>query len=197
MSKSSITAWIILLVVVLATAFFWVNRPRRVTIDAALPADFPETTFSHDSFEELLQTYVTADGRVDYELWQRSSLSTAQLNAYLAAVSRYSPDNAPDRFQSRNDTLAYWMYGYNAYVIKSVLNHWPIKSVTDVKAPIEAVKGLGLGCPSPMARSGPPWVTPARSGLMVPVARRHGTLRAFTRPLAPQDCIAYVPSGPA
>jgi hypothetical protein len=36
------------------------------------------------------------------------------------------------------------MYGYNAYVIKSVLDHWPIESVTDVKAPIEAVTGLGF-----------------------------------------------------
>ena len=32
----------------------------------------------------------------------------------------------------------------NGYVIKSVLDHWPIKSVTDVKAPIEAVTGLGF-----------------------------------------------------
>jgi hypothetical protein len=36
------------------------------------------------------------------------------------------------------------MYGYNAYVIKSVLDHWPLKSVTDVKAPVEAVKELGF-----------------------------------------------------
>jgi hypothetical protein len=36
------------------------------------------------------------------------------------------------------------MYGYNGYVIKSVLDHWPIDSVTDIKAPIEAVKGLGF-----------------------------------------------------
>jgi hypothetical protein len=36
------------------------------------------------------------------------------------------------------------MYSYNGYVIKSVLDHWPISSVTDIKAPIEAVTGLGF-----------------------------------------------------
>ena len=52
--------------------------------------------------------------------------------------------NTPERFSKRNDELAYWMYGYNAYVIKSVLDHWPLESVTDVKAPLEAIKGLGF-----------------------------------------------------
>jgi hypothetical protein len=36
------------------------------------------------------------------------------------------------------------MYGYNAYVIKGILDNWPLESVTDVKAPIEAVKGMGF-----------------------------------------------------
>jgi len=70
--------------------------------------------------------------------------SVQQLDSYLAAVSKFSPDSTPERFSGRNDDLAYWMYGYNAYVIRSVLDHWPLKSVTDVKAPLEAVKGLGF-----------------------------------------------------
>ena len=79
-----------------------------------------------------------------YGKWQQHPQSIAELNSYLAAVSQFSPDISPRRFGSRNETLAYWMYGYNAYVIKSVLDHWPIESVTDVKAPIEAVTGLGF-----------------------------------------------------
>jgi hypothetical protein len=144
MTKTSIAAWVLLFAAVVMAAFFWLNRPRRIAIDAPLPLDFPQQSFSHDSFEELLQTYVTAEGRVDYARWHRYSESRAQLDAYLAAVSRYSPDSAPERFQNRNETLAYWMYGYNAYVIKAVLDNWPINSVTDVKAPLEAIKGLGF-----------------------------------------------------
>ena len=144
MTKSSIAILAVLLLALLAMTFFWANRPRRVVIDAVLPASFPAESFSHTSFEELLQTYVAADGRVDYERWHSSVESVARLESYLAAVSLYSPDNAPDRFHTRTEELAYWIYGYNAYVINGVLANWPIESVTDLKAPIEAIKGLGF-----------------------------------------------------
>jgi hypothetical protein len=144
MTKLSIFLWTILLLTLIVTAYLVANRPRKVVIEATVPADFPADNFSHAAFEELLQRFVTHDGHVDYENWQLSSRSVAQLDSYLAAVSHYSPDNTPQRFNSRNDALAYWIYGYNAYVIKSVLDNWPLDSVTDVKAPIEAVKGLGF-----------------------------------------------------
>lgn len=121
-----------------------VNRPLRVEISAPLPADFPEDRFRHDDFEKLLAEYVDADGNVDYERWKHSPDAVASLDRYLAAVSAYSPDNAPERFPNRGDELAYWIYGYNAYVVRTVLDNWPVTSVTDIKAPIEAVKGLGF-----------------------------------------------------
>ncbi|MCH9695439.1 MAG: DUF547 domain-containing protein [Gammaproteobacteria bacterium] len=136
--------YIALALVFIAAVLLWSNRPRRFLIEADIPSDFPEQGFSHDSFEALLQSYVTADGQVDYDRWQRSTESVTVLERYLAAVARFSPDNTPLRFPSRNDELAYWMYGYNAYVIRAVLEHWPLDSVTDVKAPIEAVTGLGF-----------------------------------------------------
>ncbi len=144
MSKSSIAVLAILVLALVALVFFWANRPRKVIIDATLPASFPVQGFSHASFEHLLETYVDADGRVDYEHWHQNPISVLTLESYLAAVSTFSPDNAPHRFPDRNDELAYWMYGYNAYVIRSVLDRWPINSVTDVKAPLEAVTGLGF-----------------------------------------------------
>lgn len=144
MSKSSLTLGIVLLLVVLTMLFFWLNRARKVAIDAALPENFPAQGFSHRSYEELLESYVDADGRVDYARWHQLPASRQQLDAYLSAVSQFSPDSTPSRFSNRNDELAYWMYAYNAYVIKSVLDHWPLKSVTDVKAPLEVVRGLGF-----------------------------------------------------
>ena len=144
MSKSSIAIIGILFLTLLAVTFFWANRPRRVVINAEMPASFPEESFSHASFEELLLTYVDVDGRVDYARWHQFAASVQMLESYLAAVTKFSPDNAPNRFPGRSDELAYWMYGYNAYVIKSVLDRWPLNSVTDVKAPLEAVTGLGF-----------------------------------------------------
>ena len=135
---------LVLGVVLLAAGFFWANRPQLISINAAVSADFPDDAFSHSVFEQLLSNYVDGDGYVDYKSWYDDGMAVADLESYLAAVSSFSPESTPERFPSRNDELAYWLYGYNAYVIHSVLANWPLASVTDVKAPIEAVKGMGF-----------------------------------------------------
>ncbi len=132
------------LFVVLVCAFLLANRPRIITIDAEIPRQFPTAGFAHDAFERLLRKYVDASGYVDFDAWHGNAADRESLHSYLAAVGRFSPETTPERFPTRSDELAYWMYGYNGYVIKSVLDHWPIDSVTDVKAPIEAVTGLGF-----------------------------------------------------
>ncbi len=144
MSKFSIALSVFLILTVIVATFFWSIRPRRVTVEAPLPVDFPHDSFSHDSFEGLLQAYVSADGRTNYARWHESSEARGKLDSYLAAVSLFSPHNSPARFPDRDDELAYWLYAYNAYVIKSVLDHWPLESVTDVKSPLEVVTGLGF-----------------------------------------------------
>ncbi len=133
-----------ILVIALVCAFFVANRPQLITIDADIPENFPASGFAHDAFEGLLRQYVDVDGNVDFDGWHQSAADRGLLDSYLAAVGRFSPAATPERFPRKSDELAYWMYGYNGYVIKSVLDHWPIKSVTDVKAPIEAVTGLGF-----------------------------------------------------
>jgi hypothetical protein len=124
---------------------FWHYNTRAtvVTVADELPEAFPKRGFSHEAFEELLHRYVR-DGRVDYAAWHADATARQRLDRYLAAVARYSPDNAPERFSDERDGLAYWMYAYNAFVIKAVLDRWPLESVTDVKAPVELVRGLGF-----------------------------------------------------
>lgn len=129
---------------VLIAAFFIVNRPQYVGLEAKPPDDFPPDGFSHESFELLLERYVDGRGNVGYAEWHVSSADREALDRYLGAVAAYSPDTTPKRFPARSEQLAYWIYAYNAWVIRTVLGHWPIGSVTDLKAPIEAVKGLGF-----------------------------------------------------
>ena len=144
MSKLAVIGGLFLVLGGLGVAFLAANRPQRIVIDANPPDGFPEQGFSHESFEKLLEAYVDSEGRTNYEGWHASSDDRLKLDAYLAAVSRYSPENSPERFLHRSDALAYWLYAYNGYVIRSVLDHWPLDSVTDVKAPVEIVKGLGF-----------------------------------------------------
>lgn len=135
---------LLLLIALLVGGFAWLNRPVFISVDASIPIDFPDTGFSHLDFEDLLKKYVDTDGNVDYKLWSQSAAAVAQLSSYLAAVARFSPTASPERFATKNDELAYWIYGYNAWVIKSVLDNWPIESVTDLKAPLEAITGFGF-----------------------------------------------------
>jgi len=139
-----IVVYALVLAVVVVGGFLYLNRPQLIVIDAELPDGFPEAGFAHKEFESLLHQYVDSSGNVDYERWHGNTSDRALLDQYLAAVSRFSPVNSPERFPKRSDALAYWLYAYNAYVIRSVLDHWPLESVTAVKAPIEAVKGLGF-----------------------------------------------------
>ncbi len=128
----------------LAGLFWWWNtRPTVLEVDAEPAADFPAAGFSHASFEALLARFVPS-GRVNYDTWHADRAARAELDRYLAAVARWSPDNAPERFQSDADRLAYWLSAYNAFVIAAVLDRWPIASVTAVKAPVEVVKALGF-----------------------------------------------------
>ena len=131
-----------ILLLLIAVAF--VNRPRLITVQADLPKDFPEDGFSHSVFETLLKTYVDSEGKIDYPRWQNSAEDRSLLDSYLAAVSAYSPENSSKRFATSNDELAYWMYSYNAWVIRSVLQSWPLSSVTDVTAPLELTTGFGF-----------------------------------------------------
>jgi hypothetical protein len=113
-------------------------------VSSALPPDFPEDGFSHDAFEALLREFVDPDGRIDYARWHADADARAKLDAYLAAIAAYGPDRDPQRFPTPADRTAYWMYAYNAFVVDAVLEHWPIDSVMDVRAPVEIVEGLGF-----------------------------------------------------
>lgn len=114
-----------------------------IAVTAPLPRDFPAQGFSHKTFEQLLARYAI-DGRIDYDAWHADHGAMMELDSYIAALAAYSPENAPQRFAQDNDRKAYWLYAYNALVIKAVLDHWPLDSVTDVKAPLELVKGYGF-----------------------------------------------------
>ena len=121
-----------------------IGLPQRVVLADGRPAPLPSEGFPHDAFEALLERFVSVDGYVDYAYWHGDADSRRQLDAYLAAVAQFSPVNAPERFPSERDALAYWMYAYNAWVVWSVLDKWPLDSVTDVRAPLEIVRGLGF-----------------------------------------------------
>jgi len=87
--------------------------------------------FSHGLLDQVLQTHVDSQGKVDYPALKESR---AYLDAYIDSLGRVSPRSHPDRFPTPHHELAYWINAYNAFVIKGVIDAYPIASVKDIKA---------------------------------------------------------------
>lgn len=82
---------------------------------------------SHEVFDGLLKKHVDSKGNVDYKGFiQDSSL----FNAYLDMLSTNPPDA---KTWTKNAQKAYWINVYNAFTLKIVMNHYPVKSIKDIK----------------------------------------------------------------
>lgn len=86
--------------------------------------------FDHSRLNSVLAAYVDDQGRVDYTAL-KANRST--LDAYVDALAAASPVSHPDRFSTREDSLAYWINAYNALVLRGVIDAYPVKSVKDIK----------------------------------------------------------------
>ena len=85
--------------------------------------------FDHAPWDRVLKRFVTESSRVDYAALQAHS---SDLDRYVSALGARSPVSHPRDFPTRESRLAYWINAYNAFTMKSVIEHWPTKSVRDI-----------------------------------------------------------------
>ena len=85
--------------------------------------------FSHQLLDEVLRTHVDSTGMVDYAGLKAARTS---LDAYIDSLAWISPRVAPERFASRSHELAYWINAYNAFVVRGVIDAYPVASVKDI-----------------------------------------------------------------
>ena len=86
--------------------------------------------FDHSALDRVLKAYVDERGRVDYTGLKAHA---GDLNGYVALLGQVSPASHPERFPGLPDRLAYWINAYNAFVLKGVIDAYPVKSVKDIK----------------------------------------------------------------
>ena len=79
---------------------------------------------NHDIWNALLKDFVH-DGQVDYKLLHQNE---EQLNVYLARLQAHPPSAG----WSSEEQLAYWINAYNAFTIKMIIDHYPVKSIKDI-----------------------------------------------------------------
>ena len=94
------------------------------------PAVSAGPVFDHSPFTRILLTYVDSNGLVDYAALKADR---HELDAYADSLAAVSPKNAPERFPTEADRLAYWINAYNALCLKGVVDAYPVKSVKDIK----------------------------------------------------------------
>jgi hypothetical protein len=75
-------------------------------------------------FDALLSKYVDAKGQVDYAGLRANKEDRERLDTFLDTIAEAEPDAHSDKQQ-----LAFYLNAYNAVVIGSVLDLWPVQSV--------------------------------------------------------------------
>src|SRR5574337_1167829 len=75
-------------------------------------------------FDGVLKCYVSKDGLVNYKELKEDK----EFNRYIEYLSTADTDKLP----SNDHRLAFWINAYNAFVLKGVIEEYPIKSVLDV-----------------------------------------------------------------
>jgi len=80
----------------------------------------------HKTWDTLLQRYVK-NGHVNYKGFARDA---KLLDSYLEKL-----DKTDVSAFSREEKLAFWINAYNAFTVKLILEHYPIKSIRKISRP--------------------------------------------------------------
>jgi hypothetical protein len=106
------------LIALAATAALWSAPSLSAQLSGPTPADVDAL---HRPYDEILDTYVR-DGLVYYNALRQER---AKLDRYVAALGEVTSDTlkswSPDR------QLAYWINAYNAFVLRTVIDGYPIR----------------------------------------------------------------------
>lgn len=103
----------------------WVKQVKGDNVDFSEFEQNETEVFSHQSWTELLNEHVSEDGKVNYIGFTSDSV---RLKKYLSLVS----DHPPGKNWSSGEKLAYWINAYNAFTVKLILDHYPVKSIKDI-----------------------------------------------------------------
>jgi Protein of unknown function, DUF547 len=78
---------------------------------------------THSLFTQVLRDHVK-NGRVDYAAIKHDQRFVRYLNAVGSTV--------PSAIADEHDRLAFWINAYNAFTIKLILDHYPVRSIKDI-----------------------------------------------------------------
>lgn len=84
--------------------------------------------FDYSQLDSLLEKHVNGD-KVNYK---ELILDKEILFRFTTKLAEKSPDSHPDDFKTKNEQLTYWINAYNAFILKKIVEHYPIDSIKDI-----------------------------------------------------------------
>ena len=100
--------------------------PSAVTMRERYPERPDGPVFDHGALDAVLKKYVRPGGRVDYDGLAKDH---DNLDRYIRSLAA-----APIDSLGRNEHLALLINAYNAFTLRLILDHYPLKSIKDVPA---------------------------------------------------------------
>lgn len=89
-------------------------------VNTAFPQ--PDPNF-YDAYTDTLKLYVDEQGMVDYSGLKQNHF---ELDSFLSKIAQF--DDSKFEKWSDNDKIAFWLNVYNALVLKTVIDHYPIRA---------------------------------------------------------------------
>jgi len=109
--------------------FFGCGTGNTNAISTSIPVE-------HTLLDSLLRENVSFDGHVNYQGFIKDSI---RFNSYLELLRNNHPN---DKNWSKDEQLAYWINAYNAFTIKLIIDHYPVKSIKDIKSGVGFVNSV-------------------------------------------------------
>lgn len=84
-------------------------------------------SFDHNPWTMLLKKHVDSDGKVNYKNFK---VDEAKLDRYLNKLSATVID---EKVWNKEEQMAFWINAYNAFTVKLILKHYPVKSIMELE----------------------------------------------------------------
>lgn len=131
---TTLSAMVFALALAGCTVFAYTNRakiaglfgPPAVTMVETYAEKPDGPRFDHSGFDALLRKHVDGAGLVDYRALKADP---AALDGYIASLAK-----APLADMGRSERLTLFINAYNAFTLRLILDHYPVKSIMDIPA---------------------------------------------------------------
>lgn len=86
---------------------------------------------SHKQWSNVLNKYTRVEGKQTLVNYKKLKSNPTELNLYLSSLEKLD-FNHFEKFTSK-EKLAFWINAYNAFTMKIIVDHYPVKSIKEIE----------------------------------------------------------------